>query len=171
MPLLCHCRPTYSQRSHADFTVANTWLERPCTSSCASVMTSESILRCLAALVYEDKHLGSSSVSATRRARPRPLSRRCSRRAFVARTPLPLAANLDSLLAHRLVGEIIRIDADKATIQVYEETSGMTIGDPVLRTGKPLSVELGPGEFVLGGETPGLAILRARSQRGRAGDG
>ncbi|GAA6037114.1 hypothetical protein JCM8097_008742 [Rhodosporidiobolus ruineniae] len=44
-----------------------------------------------------------------------------------------------------LVGEIIRIDGDKATIQVYEETSGMTIGDPVLRTGKPLSVELGPG--------------------------
>jgi len=44
------------------------------------------------------------------------------------------------------VGEIIRIDGDKATIQVYEETSGMTIGDPVLRTGKPLSVELGPGQ-------------------------
>uniref|UniRef100_A0A060T2N6 V-type proton ATPase catalytic subunit A n=1 Tax=Blastobotrys adeninivorans TaxID=409370 RepID=A0A060T2N6_BLAAD len=44
-----------------------------------------------------------------------------------------------------LVGEIIRIDADKATIQVYEETAGVTVGDPVLRTGKPLSVELGPG--------------------------
>ncbi|GHJ86581.1 hypothetical protein NliqN6_2983 [Naganishia liquefaciens] len=44
-----------------------------------------------------------------------------------------------------LVGEVIRINADKATIQVYEETSGVTIGDPVLRTGKPLSVELGPG--------------------------
>lgn len=29
--------------------------------------------------------------------------------------------------------------------QVYEETSGVTVGDPVLRTGKPLSVELGPG--------------------------
>lgn len=42
--------------------------------------------------------------------------------------------------------EVIRIDADKATIQVYEETSGVTVGDPVLRTGKPLSVELGPGE-------------------------
>jgi vacuolar-type H+-ATPase catalytic subunit A/Vma1 len=41
--------------------------------------------------------------------------------------------------------EVIRIDADKATIQVYEETAGLTIGDPVLRTGKPLSVELGPG--------------------------
>ena len=29
--------------------------------------------------------------------------------------------------------------------QVYEDTSGVTVGDPVLRTGKPLSVELGPG--------------------------
>lgn len=43
--------------------------------------------------------------------------------------------------------EVIRIEADKATIQVYEETSGVTVGDPVLRTGKPLSVELGPGMF------------------------
>ena len=45
----------------------------------------------------------------------------------------------------QLVGEVIRIDADKATIQVYEETAGVTVGDPVIRTGKPLSVELGPG--------------------------
>ncbi|KAF7715729.1 V-type proton ATPase catalytic subunit A [Penicillium ucsense] len=44
-----------------------------------------------------------------------------------------------------LVGEVIRLDGDKATIQVYEETDGLTIGDPVARTGKPLSVELGPG--------------------------
>jgi vacuolar-type H+-ATPase subunit B/Vma2 len=44
-----------------------------------------------------------------------------------------------------LVGEVIRIEQDRCTIQVYEETSGVTIGDPVLRTGKPLSVELGPG--------------------------
>ncbi|KAG2163705.1 hypothetical protein JADG_003444 [Aureobasidium aubasidani] len=44
-----------------------------------------------------------------------------------------------------LVGEVIRIDNDKATIQVYEETAGVTVGDPVYRTGKPLSVELGPG--------------------------
>ncbi|CAK9304422.1 unnamed protein product [Gordionus sp. m RMFG-2023] len=44
-----------------------------------------------------------------------------------------------------LVGEIIRLENDLATIQVYEETSGVTVGDPVLRTGKPLSVELGPG--------------------------
>ncbi len=44
-----------------------------------------------------------------------------------------------------LVGEVIRIEADKATVQVYEETAGVTVGDPVLRSGKPLSVELGPG--------------------------
>ncbi|KAJ5831787.1 Vacuolar ATP synthase catalytic subunit A [Penicillium riverlandense] len=44
-----------------------------------------------------------------------------------------------------LVGEVIRIEGDKATIQVYEETAGLTVGDPVTRTGKPLSVELGPG--------------------------
>mmetsp|Transcript_22843 Transcript_22843/g.51488 ORF Transcript_22843/g.51488 Transcript_22843/m.51488 type:complete len:607 (-) Transcript_22843:163-1983(-) len=45
----------------------------------------------------------------------------------------------------RLIGEIIRLDGDTATIQVYEETSGLTVGDPVERTGKPLSVQLGPG--------------------------
>merc|ERR1740138_861660 len=44
-----------------------------------------------------------------------------------------------------LLGEIIRLELDTATIQVYEETSGITVGDPVTRTGKPLSVELGPG--------------------------
>ncbi|KAF3009484.1 H(+)-transporting V1 sector ATPase subunit A [Curvularia kusanoi] len=44
-----------------------------------------------------------------------------------------------------LVGEVIRIENDKATIQVYEETAGVTVGDPVQRSGQPLSVELGPG--------------------------
>jgi V-type H+-transporting ATPase subunit A len=44
-----------------------------------------------------------------------------------------------------LVGEVIRIEKDKATIQVYEETAGVTVGDPIIRSGKPLSVELGPG--------------------------
>lgn len=46
---------------------------------------------------------------------------------------------------YELVGEIIRLEGDLATIQVYEETSGVTVGDPVLRTGKPLSIQLGPG--------------------------
>ncbi|NXA01771.1 VATA ATPase, partial [Nesospiza acunhae] len=44
-----------------------------------------------------------------------------------------------------LVGEIIRLEGDMATLQVYEETSGVQVGDPVRRTGTPLSVELGPG--------------------------
>lgn len=44
-----------------------------------------------------------------------------------------------------LIGEIIRLEGNSATIQVYEDTSGLTVGDPVVRTGKPLSVELGPG--------------------------
>ena len=45
----------------------------------------------------------------------------------------------------RLVGEIIELRGDKASIQVYEETSGLGPGEPVFSTGAPLSVELGPG--------------------------
>ncbi|WMJ79209.1 V-type ATP synthase subunit A [Clostridium sp. MB40-C1] len=45
----------------------------------------------------------------------------------------------------RLIGEIIEMRGDKASIQVYEETSGLGPGDPVVTTGEPLSVELGPG--------------------------
>lgn len=45
----------------------------------------------------------------------------------------------------RLPGEVIRLDGDKATIQVYEETSGLSVGEPVTDTGAPLQVELGPG--------------------------
>eukprot|EP00472_Partenskyella_glossopodia_P014420 CAMPEP_0197516298 /NCGR_PEP_ID=MMETSP1318-20131121/1164_1 /TAXON_ID=552666 /ORGANISM="Partenskyella glossopodia, Strain RCC365" /LENGTH=638 /DNA_ID=CAMNT_0043064923 /DNA_START=53 /DNA_END=1969 /DNA_ORIENTATION=- len=45
----------------------------------------------------------------------------------------------------RLVGEVIKLTGDTASIQVYEETAGLTIGDPVERTGAPLQVELGPG--------------------------
>jgi len=45
----------------------------------------------------------------------------------------------------KLVGEIIKLEGDTASIQCYEDTSGLTVGDPVLRTGNPLSVELGPG--------------------------
>ncbi|SMB95747.1 V-type ATP synthase subunit A [Deinococcus hopiensis] len=45
----------------------------------------------------------------------------------------------------RLVGEIIRLDGDTAFVQVYEDTSGLTVGEPVVTTGLPLSVELGPG--------------------------
>ena len=44
-----------------------------------------------------------------------------------------------------LIGEIIEMRADKASIQVYEETTGIGPGDPVITTGEPLSIELGPG--------------------------
>ena len=44
-----------------------------------------------------------------------------------------------------LAGEIIRQEGDVATVQVYEETSGLKPGDNVTSTGHPLSVELGPG--------------------------
>ncbi|KAI0224868.1 H(+)-transporting V1 sector ATPase subunit A [Massospora cicadina] len=68
-----------------------------------------------------------------------------------------------------LVGEVIRIDRDKTTIQVYEETSGLCIGDPVLRTGKPLSVELGPGlmsNIFDGIQRPLKTHLKASHSRG-----
>ena len=45
----------------------------------------------------------------------------------------------------RLIGEIIEMRGDKASIQVYEETSGLRTGEQVESTGEPLSVELGPG--------------------------
>ena len=45
----------------------------------------------------------------------------------------------------RLIGEIIEIHGDLASIQVYEETSGLGPGAPVESTGVPMSVELGPG--------------------------
>ena len=45
----------------------------------------------------------------------------------------------------RLIGEIIEIHGDEASVQVYEETAGLAPGEPVESTGAPLSVELGPG--------------------------
>ena len=45
----------------------------------------------------------------------------------------------------KLIGEIIEMHGDRASIQVYEETAGLGRGDKVVSTGAPLSVELGPG--------------------------
>lgn len=65
-----------------------------------------------------------------------------------------------------LVGEVIRIERDKATIQVYEETAGVTVGDPVVRSGRPLSVELGPGlmENIYDGIQRPLRAIQSISQ-------
>ena len=48
-------------------------------------------------------------------------------------------------MENRLIGEIIEMHGDRASIQVYEETAGLGRGDIVVTTGAPLSVELGPG--------------------------
>jgi V/A-type H+-transporting ATPase subunit A len=45
----------------------------------------------------------------------------------------------------QLSGELIRLDGEEAVIQVYEDTSGLKVGEKVANTGNPLSVELGPG--------------------------
>lgn len=45
----------------------------------------------------------------------------------------------------RLIGEIIELKGNRASIQVYENTAGLGVGEPVVSTGEPLSLELGPG--------------------------
>ncbi|NLJ98848.1 MAG: V-type ATP synthase subunit A, partial [Tissierellia bacterium] len=67
--------------------------------------------------------------------------------------PLVLAEGMDEanvydvveVSENKLIGEIIEMRGDKASIQVYEETTGIGPGEPVYTTGEPLSVELGPG--------------------------
>jgi len=64
-----------------------------------------------------------------------------------------------------LMGEIIKLLEDTATIQVYEETSGLHVGEPVSSTGAPLTVELGPGLLtsVFDGIQRPLSFLAERS--------
>ncbi len=57
----------------------------------------------------------------------------------------PKMYDLVKVGTERLMGEIIELRGDRASIQVYEETAGMGPGDEVVSTGEPLSVELGPG--------------------------
>ncbi|NLF28152.1 MAG: V-type ATP synthase subunit A [Clostridiales bacterium] len=65
----------------------------------------------------------------------------------------------------RLVGEIIELRGDRASIQVYEETSGLGPGEPVYSTGAPLSVELGPGliESIFDGIQRPLTAIREKT--------
>jgi len=64
-----------------------------------------------------------------------------------------------------LVGEVIGLEQDMITIQVYEETSGLRPGAPVFGTGSPLSVELGPGllSSIFDGIQRPLPVLELRS--------
>lgn len=63
---------------------------------------------------------------------------------------------------NKLIGEIIEMRGDRASIQVYEETTGIGTGEPVYTTGSPLSIELGPGliEQMFDGIQRPLATLR-----------
>ncbi len=65
----------------------------------------------------------------------------------------------------KLIGEIIELRGDKASIQVYEETSGLGVGESVSSTGSPLSVELAPGliEGIYDGIQRPLNLLRQES--------
>ncbi|HAL30275.1 MAG TPA: V-type ATP synthase subunit A [Coriobacteriia bacterium] len=87
--------------------------------------------------------------------------------------PLVVATGLEAARMYDLVrvgeqglmGEIIEMRGDSASIQVYEETEGLGPGMPVTSTGAPLSVELGPGmlEAVYDGVQRPLDALRAKS--------
>ena len=67
--------------------------------------------------------------------------------------PVVVARGLDGVRLYNVVrvgeaalpGEVIRLDGEDATIQVYEDTAGLRVGEPVRDTGRPLEVELGPG--------------------------
>jgi len=63
-----------------------------------------------------------------------------------------------------LIGEIIGLSGDRATVQVYEETSGIKPGEKVERTGRPLSLELGPGLIgsVFDGIQRPLTVIREK---------
>lgn len=65
----------------------------------------------------------------------------------------------------RLVGEIIELRGDLASIQVYEETAGLGPGEPVFNTNRPLSVELGPGliQSIYDGIQRPLDIIRTQA--------
>ena len=67
--------------------------------------------------------------------------------------------------AESLRGEIIRLEGGDAIIQVYEDTTGLTLGEPVVNTDQPLSVELGPGLLasIYDGVQRSLSVLRKMS--------
>ncbi len=65
-----------------------------------------------------------------------------------------------------LTGEVVRLERDKVVIQVYEDTRGLAVGEPVKGVGRPLTVRLGPG--LLGGMFDGLQrpLERLREEMG-----
>ena len=86
--------------------------------------------------------------------------------------PLVVASNMRNAKIYdvvrvsekRLMGEVIEMRGDEASIQVYEETGGLGVGEPVYLTGQPLSVELGPGliESIYDGVQRPLDLIREK---------
>lgn len=73
----------------------------------------------------------------------------------------------------RLLAEVLRVSGDEATLQVFEDTSGLALGEPVVREESPLLVELGPG--LLGSVLDGIgrplgALAALAALAGRGGD-
>jgi V/A-type H+-transporting ATPase subunit A len=61
--------------------------------------------------------------------------------------PLPASAlyELVRVGERRLMGEVVRVERETATVEIFEETSGLAVGEPVVSTGEPLTAQLGPG--------------------------
>lgn len=78
--------------------------------------------------------------------------------------PDPKMYDLVKVGRDRLMGEIIELRGNRASIQVYEETAGLGPGDEVISTGEPLSVELGPGLLtsIYDGVQRPLDVIRAK---------
>ncbi len=83
--------------------------------------------------------------------RPTPAGWSRSPGPVVSATDLPHTRLFDVVRvgAERLLGEVIKIDGDLVVMQVFEDTTGLRVGEPVEATGEPLYAELGPG--LLGG--------------------
>lgn len=79
--------------------------------------------------------------------------------------PLPGVAlyELVRVGSRGLLGEVIRVTGDRATVQVYEDTAGLQLGEPITRTGQSLTIHLGPGLLgaVLDGVGRPLASIAA----------
>ena len=92
---------------------------------------------------------------------------------YMINGPVVKAKNMTGVMMHevvkvgslKLMGEVISLDEDLVTIEVYEETSGLKPGEPVEGTGELLSVTLGPGiiESVFDGIQRPLNVLRSKS--------
>ena len=88
--------------------------------------------------------------------------------ALVEAAPLPQAALYEIVrVGHRrLLGEVIRVRGDTATVQVFEDTAGLALEEPVEATGAPLQAELGPGLLGSVLDGTGRPLSRLAAQEG-----